>query len=391
MVSLTSIKMVNFRSYPNLALDFNDQLTVIYGHNGAGKTNLLEAISLLTPGRGLRGAGLSEILLRGNSEAAAEPALSVAGQQPIGAAAGRGQGQFINSWSVSGIANDYKLTTGFETGAAKRSIKIDGEKQKGANVLAEYLSAIWLTPQMDGIFLEGNTERRQFFDRIIYNFDPEHAGRVAIYENAMRERLKLLKNGYNDKTWLKVLERRMAEYGVAVAAARNEVIGYLQESLDQSATSFPRPEILIRGQFETMLHHRKALEVEDMFANMLLDARYDDSASGRTGIGVHKTDFHVINTAKNMQAALCSTGEQKALLLSIIMGLARLLKTKKNKTPLVLLDEVIAHLDENRRNELFSEVFGLGCQSFMTGTEKAFFAGIKAGFLQVKNGSIFKE
>lgn len=345
-------------------MKFDKLLTVIYGHNGAGKTNLLEAISLLTPGRGLRGAKLEEISLNGGGE-----------------------------WSVIGEIGGYKISTGLERDSVKRIAKVDNEKQRGTNILAEYVSAIWLTPQMDGIFIEGSTNRRLFFDRIIYNFDPEHASRVAVYENAMRERLKLLKTGSTDKTWLKVLERRMAEYGVAVAAARNEVIHYLQESLNQSATSFPRPLIEIHGRYENLLHAKSALEVEDIFAEALLEARYDDSANGRTSTGVHKTDFKVINSLKNMPANLCSTGEQKALLLSIIIGLARLLKSKKSKTPIVLLDEVIAHLDENRRAELFHEIISLGCQSFMTGTEKIFFKSVSSDvfFLKINDGSAIEE
>ena len=343
-------------------MQFTAPLTVIYGHNGAGKTNILEAISLLTPGRGLRGARLEELSRNG-----------------------------LGEWSITGEASGYKISTGIEPGSIKRVAKIDGEKQRGTNTLAEYVSAIWLTPQMDGLFLESGSNRRMFFDRIIYNFDPEHASRVAVYENAMRERLRLLKTGSTDKTWLKVLERRMAEYGVAVAAARNEVIGYLQESLNLSETSFPRPLVNIGGKYEALLGEVNALEVENLFAEALFDSRYDDSANGRTSTGVHKTDFKVTNLAKNMPAELCSTGEQKALLLSIILGLARLLKNRKSKTPIILLDEVIAHLDENRRNELFSELANLGCQSFMTGTDKSLFKGIEAAFLRVENSLVFEE
>ena len=361
---LNHLRLINFRSYPEISLEFKNLLTVLYGENGAGKTNLLEAISLLTPGRGLRGAKLEE---------------SAHNQ--------------CGEWAINAEVSGYKIATGLEPGLSKRVVKIDGEKQRGTYLLANYANAIWLTPQMDGIFLESPRGRRLFFDRLIYNFDPEHASRVAIYENAMRERLKLLKTGSTDKTWLKVLERRMAEYGVAIAAARNEVIRYLQESLNHSVTSFPRPEIRISGRFEACLCQDTALEVEDTFAEELAAARYDDSANGRTGIGVHKTDFKVINIAQNTPAEFCSTGEQKALLLSIILGLARLLKEKKNKTPLVLLDEVIAHLDKKRRGELFSEIANLNCQSFLTGTEKTLFSGITGdvAYLKITPGSALKN
>jgi DNA replication and repair protein RecF len=276
-----------------------------------------------------------------------------------------------------------------ESGASKRTVKIDDEKQRGANVLAEYVSAIWLTPQMDGIFLESNSDRRRFFDRIIYNFDPEHASRVAVYENATSERLRLLKNGSADQIWLRTLEKRMAEYGIAIAAARNEVIGYLQDFLNAGATNFPKPIIEIRGKYEFLLHEYSALEVEQIFLSDLAESRAQDAANGRTAFGVHKTDFYVINAIKNIPAYLSSTGEQKALLLSIILGLARLLKARKNKTPIVLLDEVIAHLDENRRQELYDEIKNLGCQTFLTGTEKSVFSGIsEAAFYEVKNSFV---
>jgi len=184
----------------------------------------------------------------------------------------------------------------------------------------------------------------------------------------------------------KILEVNSKEF--AEAAARVEVINFLQESLNQSTTSFPRPEIHIHGEYEKLLHEKFALETEDIFAANLFDSRYDDSANGRTASGTHKTDFHIINTAKNTAAHLNSTGEQKALLLAIILGLARLLKTRKSKTPIILLDEVIAHLDQHRRAELFTEILSLSCQCFMTGTEKTLFTGVKASLLQVENSRI---
>ena len=371
-VQLTKLKLLNFRSYQETSLGFDKSLTIIHGANGIGKTNLLEAISLLTPGRGLRNARLDDIARFGGSrQPGAYPGVpSRSARAPAGE-------QIINEWSVNAEIGGYHITTGLQRGLVKRVVKIDDEKQKGTSVLAEYVSCIWLTPQMDGIFMEGSGERRRFFDRIIYNFDPEHAARVAIYENAMRERLRLIKGSSADNTWLRVLERRMAEYGVAIAAARVEVIGYLRESLLAVATAFPRPEIEIDGVYEGLLNERSALEVEDIFAHDLLESRLADFRSGRTLAGVHKTDFHVVNTAKNMAASFCSTGEQKALLLSIIMGLARLLRERKNKTPIVLLDEVIAHLDESRRRELFAEIVGLGCQCFMTGTDVGVFSELQ--------------
>jgi len=355
------IKLINFRNYKSVEASFTEPVIIITGRNGSGKTNLLEAVSLLTPGKGLRGSELSEISHNNTGE-----------------------------WAINAELNGYNIGTGLEQGSSKRIVKIDGEKQRGANILAEYVSAIWLTPQMDGIFLESNSERRKFFDRIIYNFDPEHASRVAVYENAMRERLRLLKDESSDKIWLKTLEARMAEYGVAIAAARNEVIEYLQQELDKKVSSFPKPLIEIRGRYEDMLKNSSALEVEKSFSSDLLNSRISDYQSGRTHAGIHKTDFHVINTLKMVPANISSTGEQKALLLSIILAMARLLKTRKNKAPILLLDEVIAHLDESRRHELYAEIEAIGCQCFMTGTEKNLFSELanNVQFIEVSDGII---
>ena len=358
---LTSLTLTNFRNYESARLEFAEQTTVIYGSNGSGKTNLLEAISLLTPGRGIRSCKLEDVKKHGQNE-----------------------------WSVVSDVGGYKIAVGLEPDRQRRTIKVDGEKQNGGNALAEYVSAVWLTPQIDGIFLEGSGDRRRFFDRLIYNFDPEHASRVVIYENAMRERLKLLKDGHKDEIWLKSLEQRMAEYGVAIAAARIEVIGYLQNAIDKSETDFPTPEIRIASDYEAGLMNSSALDVEDRLRADLAESRIKDMYSGRSNVGVHRTDFKVSFKDKNMPAELCSTGEQKGLLISIILGLARLLRERRNKTPIILLDEVVAHLDESRRQQLFAELNNLGCQSFLTGTEKALFAGLLGDvqYAKVTNSNI---
>ena len=361
VTTLSRLRLHNFRNYASAEINFGSNFSVITGHNGAGKTNLLEAISLLTPGKGLKNSDLKEIGFNGSLE-----------------------------WGVAAEVGGYTIGTGLELGANKRIIKINGERQKGTGILAEFISCVWLTPQMDGIFLESSSSRRRFFDRIIYNYDPTHASRVTVYENAMSERLRLLKTGRIDPTWLKVLEKRMAEYGVAVAAARNEVIGYLQHHLDNYKTTFPKPLIEIRGKYESMLLDKSALEVEQRLFEDLFAARQTDAATGRNSVGVQKTDFFVTNKNKNLPASISSTGEQKALLLSIILALAEMLKTRKNKTPLVLLDEVIAHLDESRREELFTEIAALGCQSFMTGTDEDIFANLKgkAEFIRVNAATV---
>jgi DNA replication and repair protein RecF len=250
---LTRLILTNFRNYDSMAVDFTAPITVITGRNGAGKTNLLESISLLTPGKGIRGAGLNEIAKTNN------------------------MGAGSNSWMIFAEVGGYKIGTGLDENYKKRIVKIDGEMQKGANALANYVSAIWLTPQMDGIFLADSGERRRFFDRIIYNFDPEHASRVAVYENAMRERLRLLKDGANDNHWLTALEKRMAEYGTAIAAARTEILDYLQAAINNRPSLFPKPDIAINGKYEALIKSRPALEVERMFFDDLTSSRQFDA------------------------------------------------------------------------------------------------------------------
>lgn len=359
MQNFTQLKLTNFRNYNFAEVTLAPNVNIITGSNGAGKTSLLEAISLFTPGKGMRGANLADIA-KNNS----------------------------GNWSVFAEVNGYKIGTGLEYGSAKRIVKIDGELQKGVNSLANYVSCIWLTPQMDGVFLADSGERRRFFDRIIYNFDPEHASRVAVYENATRERLRLLKDGIQDNHWLIALEKRMVEYGTAIAAARIEVIGFLQSAINSRPSLFPKADIEVKGKYETLMQSRPALEVENIFLDDLYSSRNLDGNQGRTNFGVHRTDFAVTNIAKNIAAEHSSTGEQKALLLSIILALANMLKIRKNRAPVLLLDEVVAHLDEGRREELFGEIRSTNSQTFITGTENTLFGPLEAAHFLVSEGDV---
>jgi DNA replication and repair protein RecF len=349
MPQLKQITLSNYRSSSFATYNFEQDITVITAPNGSGKTNLLESISILSPGRGLRNAELVELLKSNAPE-----------------------------WAVVADINGYKIATGAAQGAKKRIIKIDDEPQKNANILADYVSCIWLTPQMDGVFLADKAHRRRFFDRIIYNFDTAHATRVSVYENAMRERLRLLKKGVADNIWLKSLERKMAEYGTAIAAARVEVVGLLQNAIMAAPTSFLKPQIAISGKYEALITTSSALALEEQFADDLYNNRGIDAASGRSLVGVHRTDFVINNPQKNMPAYMCSTGEQKAMLTAIILASAALIKSHKNKSPILLLDEVAAHLDEHKRAELFEEIKQLGCQTFLTGTDAAIFDNLSA-------------
>jgi DNA replication and repair protein RecF len=373
MTAIQTLKLQNFRCYDQAALqDLQTGLIVLSGPNGAGKTNILEAISLLSPGRGLRSAGVMEI--QKNSAPSA--------------------------WAVSGTLHsayeEIKLGTGLDPAskpnAEKRTVRINGQTERSQSAFAKYLSCVWLTPQMDRLFLDSSRDRRKFLDRLVFAFDASHAGRVTRYENALGQRSRLLKDGKNDNAWLSGLEQQMAETGVAIAAARLECVHRLQTACNNAEHAyFPLARLAVKGTIEELLAHTPALEVEELFKYQLRSSRTRDSHAGGAATGPHKTDLQVIYAAKNMHADQCSTGEQKALLIGIILAHARLLKAERGRTPILLLDEVAAHLDENRRRALYDILNDLGAQGWLTGTDDNLFDAIKssAQFFTVRNSSIF--
>lgn len=392
MAYITSLYLTNFRSYESAAMDRLPQgPVVLYGPNGAGKTNILEALSLLTPGRGLRGAKVGEIqrcylpphpnpLSRGEREA-------------IHRRADEGG---IAAWAVSAIAEtpygETKLGTGRDPATDKRVIRINGETAKAQSALAEYLSIVWLTPQMDRLFLDAAGTRRRFLDRLVFAFDPGHAGRVTRYENAMSQRSKILKEQpYPDPAWLDALEATMAETGVAIAAARLDFAGRLQAACDRADdTHFPRARIRISGSIDELLTRAPALEVEDLFKYQLKQTRAQDAQTGGAATGPHKSDLRAQYAAKDMPADQCSTGEQKALLIGIVLAHARLIAAEREAPPVLLLDEVAAHLDESRRAGLYELLLSLKAQAWLTGTDKNLFAalGDRAQRFEINGGVI---
>ncbi|MCE3233180.1 MAG: recF, partial [Rickettsiaceae bacterium] len=272
---------------------------------------------------------------------------------------------------------------------SKRIVKVDGEVLKSQAELANMFSVMWLTPQMDGIFIGSSSDRRKFLDRLVYNFDPEHASRIYSYEYTMRERAKLLqKNG--DGQWLSVLENKLAERVVAIAAARIDAVETIQAAIYESNTAFPKAIITVEGAVEALLTENSALAAEEIIRKQLFESRSYDYATGRTGVGTHRSDFAVTHKDKNMPAASCSTGEQKALLLSIILAEARAKAVWKNSVPVLLLDEVVAHLDDTRRASLFHELIDMKTQVWMTGTDLSLFEGMqgKAQFFEVSDGKV---
>lgn len=342
-------------------------LIVLHGPNGAGKTNVLEAVSILSPGRGLRGARVLEMQCNQAGEA----------------------------WAVSAqVSNEYgsvQLGTGLDPQAEKRVIRINGESARGQNALAEHVACVWLTPQMDRLFLDSARERRKFLDRLVFAFDPGHSGRVTRYENAMRQRSKLLQDGKGEPAWLEGLEAQMAETGVAIAAARLDFIQRLQSACDSAnAEHFPLSRLSAKGTVEELLHSAPALEVEDMFRYQLSESRGVDMLTGGAATGPHKSDLAVTYAEKDMAADQCSTGEQKALLIGIVLAHARLIAAERGAPPILLLDEVAAHLDEHRRGALYDLLGDLGGQVWLTGTDYSLFETIagQAQFFAIENSAV---
>lgn len=359
---------------------------MLTGPNGAGKTNVLEALSLLVPGRGLRGAKLSDISRRepGGIEDSRRPWAVAARLETAGGPVDVGTGRSTD------------VATG---GREKRVVHIEGRTVRAQSALTEHLSAHWLTPQMDRLFIEGPSARRRFLDRLVFGFDAAHAGRVSAYDHALRERARLLRHGdprtgrAADPQWLSVLEETISAKGVAVSAARIDMAARLdqmsaQESENQSA--FPRAAVAVIGEVEDWLADGPALAAEDRFRDALAAARADDAASGSTPVGPHRSDMAVRHLGNGEAAAMCSTGEQKALLIALVLASARLQEAMLGTKPLLLLDEVAAHLDQARRQALFEEILGTGIQAWMTGTDAALFAplGRDAQFYNVENAVV---
>ena len=361
------LKLHNFRCYRSAVLeDLSAGLIVLHGPNGAGKTNVLEALSLLSPGRGLRAAKVMEI----QCQQAGEP------------------------WAVSAAVQsgpvEVQIGTGLDAAKGKRAIRIQGEPVKAQSALADHVACVWLTPQMDRLFLDSSRERRKFLDRLVFAFDPGHSGRTTRYENAMRQRSKLLQEG-GDPVWLDSLEAQMAETAVAIAAARLDFIERLQAACNQSQTEhFPLSQLTAKGTLEELLQSAPALEVEDMFKHQLRESRGVDMQTGGAATGPHKSDLAVRYAAKDMPADQCSTGEQKALLIGIVLAHAKLIAAERGSPPILLLDEIAAHLDENRRAALYGLLQDIGGQVWLTGTDENLFTAIRdtAQFFEVQNSVI---
>ncbi len=356
--ALSRLKLTAYRSFAALSLSLDARSVVFTGPNGAGKTNLLEAVSFLAPGRGLRRARLDDVARKpgDGTWAVAATVETATGPVDIG----------------TGVA---MTTEGPET---RRAIRIDHGPARSADALADLLRVVWLTPSMDGLFTGPASERRRFLDRAVLAIDRGHITRVNAFERAMRGRNKLLAEDTVGGPWLDAIEAEMAELAVAIAAARREWASLIVALIadNAAASPFPFAEIALEGQLEHWLDGHAAGATEDLYRADLAGERPRAAAAGRTLSGPHLSDLRVRHGPKQAAAEICSTGEQKALLVGVVLAEARLATRRSGETPIVLLDEIAAHLDETHREGLFAVLDDIGCQAFMTGTDTHAFVSL---------------
>ncbi len=364
---LTRLSLTDFRSYARADIPLDGRTVVLTGPNGAGKTNILEAVSLLSPGRGLRNAALPEIGRRSPEEST-----------------GR-------AWAVSVRlevnGEPVQLGVGVETPAsARRAARLEGEAVSPAR-FTDLIRPAWLTPAQDRLFLEAAGERRRFLDRLVYAAEPAHAARAQAYEKSLRERLRLLTDGPADPVWLDALETRLAQSGARLAEARARTLSALQAEIDgRGDRPFPQARISPLGEWERRAAGGETgVGLEQALLAAFAAARGRDAAAGRSLTGPHRGDLSVIHAEHGRPAAECSTGEQKALVLNLILAqAARLSRAESAPAPVLLLDEVAAHLDRRRRAALFDEIEALGLQAFLTGTDDLLFEELAGRALRLR-------
>ena len=367
------LKLTDFRNYARAALALDERPVVLVGDNGSGKTNLLEAVSLLGAGQGLRGRPYGELCRK------------------------EGSGGFAIAARVTSRLGEIEIGTGFALGIgpeAGRTVRIGG-KEQSAGVLADHVKLVWLIPAMDGLFTGPASERRRFLDRLVVTIDPKMRGPLNRYERAMRQRNRLFQLREYAGALFAGLEEQMAEAGVAIAASRRDAIERLTQQIERTRKArgpspFPFAVLALEGTLEGALADRPATEVEDEFRLALEHSRERDRAASRALAGPHLSDLIVIHGPQNAPAPHCSSGEQKALLLGLILAKAELIRELEGVSPLVLLDEVAAHLDASRREALFAEILRLNAQAWMTGTDRDLFRPMaqEAQILGVNRGKI---
>ena len=366
---LSRLRLTAFRNYAAAALDLDARHVVLTGPNGAGKTNMLEAISVLSPGRGLRGASFETL---------------------------QAQGSDLN-WAVAASIETDDGPADIGTGAAPeggRRVRINGANARSIEAMSDYLRVLWLTPAMDGLFSGPAGDRRRFLDRLVTTLIPSHSASVGDYEKAMRQRNRLLEDNA-DPAWLNAVEAQMAELGASIHLARMDSLSHLQALIAQSLDdeSFPAAQLALTPLFEERAEPAASAALEQALSALWQGSRGHDRAAGRTISGPHRIDLQVTYAQKGMPAALGSTGEQKALLIGLILAHARLVKLRTGITPFLLLDEIAAHLDPDRRRALFVALDGLGTQCFLTGTDPLLFEalGSRAQHIIVRDGRLYRD
>ena len=367
-VVVQQLKLSNYRNYRTFSVNFSGKHVVFTGHNGAGKTNLLEAISLLSPGRGLRRSTYGDLIC-----------------------ANADNNSFVVFAKLySALFDEVDIGTTCDNADGGRKVRINGASTS-ADRLTDYCRISWLIPAMDGLFTGSASDRRRFLDRMVLSIDPSHGRRVLDFEKVMRSRNRLLLDGNTNNGWFDALETQMAELATAIAAARIDVIRLLDGGKESDSRDvFPHPILVIEGLLEQALINQSAIDVEEHYRQKLHDGRSLDRAAGRTLEGPHRSDMKVFYAQKNMPAALCSTGEQKSLLMGLILAHAKITAQISGMAPILLLDEMAAHLDEQRRIALFNILDELGGQSFMTGTDRQLFSALddRAEFFEISDGAL---
>lgn len=358
--NIQKLRLNNYRVYSDATFEFLPNINIIYGRNGIGKTNILESLSFLSPGKGLFNANIVDVL-------------KITDKQ-----------QFNYNWSVfaelenNDIADTLSVYSENDDGLLKKKIKVNGNPIRNQDYLSKIFNIIYLTPDMQNLFRDDKSIRRKFLDRIVYMTDNQHSSRVAKYEFLLKERMRVLQDDAKfDKNWLSILESKIAETGISIAVARNDTVRNLNNILFNYDFNFPKFTIIIDGEFENlMLEDIKSLQAEEKFREILFNNRQQDKEIKRTNGGVHKSDLRVFYQNKNIDAEFCSTGEQKLFLISFTILKALLCKKLNKAPPIVLLDEVFSYLDKYRKIELFNELNKLDIQSFITGTDMGIFDGL---------------
>jgi DNA replication and repair protein RecF len=366
------LTLTNFRNYHAASISVAAKTIVLVGANGAGKTNLIEAISFLAPGRGLRRATAEEVAFN------------------------EGDGSWAVAAEIEGALGLATLGTGIERGledsaALQRKYRIDREPITSATGFADHIRVVWLVPAMDALFAGAPSERRRFLDRLVLAVDAEHSSRINALDRALRSRNRLLEEPRPDAHWLDAVEHETAELAVAVAGLRVETVRRLETVLkSRDGSAFPPAEIALDGWMEQLIPAHPAAEIEERYRAVLRDNRSRDAAAGRTLDGPHLTDLKVVYAAKGIAAADASTGEQKALLIGLVLAHSKLIAEMTGHAPILLLDEVVAHLDPSRRDALHGELARLGTQVWMTGADPALFAEVAddATIVEVHSGRL---